>query len=144
MFIGGLSLAVLVVLPAILAQSKNSSPTKEFMRQKLEHTQRVLEGIALEDFELIANHTRKLSAMSQAASWRAFDNPEYARHSETFRRNVDALNQAAVDRNLDGATLAYVKVTMSCVECHKFVRGKKAAAQESTRPPSHSSSRHCY
>lgn len=129
MFIGVLGLAVLVVLPGIfLAQPKSPSPTKEFMRQKLEHAQRVLEGIALEDFELIAKHARKLSAMSQEANWRAFDNPEYARHSETFRRDVDALNKAAAARNLDGAMLAYVRMTMSCVECHKFVRGKKVAA----------------
>jgi hypothetical protein len=32
-------------------QPKTSSPTKEFMRQKLEHAQRVLEGITTEQFE---------------------------------------------------------------------------------------------
>ncbi len=129
-----IGLALVIAVGSLLAQSKSLSPTKQFMRQKLEHTQRVLEGISLEDFELIAAHARKLSAMSQEASWRAFENPEYIRCSDNFRRDVDALNKAAAGRNLDGATLAYVKMTMSCVECHKFVRGKKVAELKSTAP----------
>ena len=38
--------------------------------------------------------------------------------------DVDALTKSARDRNLDAATLAYVRVTKGCVDCHKFVRGK--------------------
>jgi hypothetical protein len=133
-FISVICVAVLFALGSLLAQPKSLSPTRQFMRQKLEHTQRVLEGISLEDFELVAKHARKLSAMSQEASWRAFDNPEYVRFSDSFRRDVNALNKAAADHNLDAATLAYVKMTMGCVECHKFVRGKKVAKLKVTTP----------
>ena len=41
-----------------------------------------------------------------------------------FRRQANALTKAAQEKNLDAATLAYVRLTMSCVDCHKFVRGK--------------------
>jgi hypothetical protein len=126
-FLNIVAVGLLFVLVNALAQPRKSSPTKAFMRQKLEHSQRVLEGITLEDFDLVSKNAKKLSAMSQEVSWRAFENPEYIRYSDAFRRNVDELTRAAAERNLDGATLAYVKVTMSCVECHKFVRGKKAA-----------------
>lgn len=118
------------------AQPKKLAPTKEFMREKLGHSQSVLEGLALEDFELVANHARRLGAMSKEMGWRAFDNPDYAQHSDNFRRSVDALAKAATDRNLDGATLAYFKVTMCCIECHKFVRGKKVAAWKHPPPTS--------
>ncbi len=57
-----------------------------------------------------------------------FENPDYADHSATFRKNVDALIRAARNKNLDGATLAYVRITMNCVDCHKFVRGKLVAS----------------
>jgi hypothetical protein len=107
------------------------------MRQKLQHSQRVLEGITLEDFELVAKEARKLSALSQDASWRAFNNPEYVQHTATFRRHVDALARAAANRNVEGATLAYFNVTMSCVECHKFIRGQKAARLETITPLAH-------
>jgi hypothetical protein len=35
-----------------------------------------------------------------------------------------ALVRAAEDKNLDGATLAYTQLAISCVQCHKIVRGK--------------------
>jgi len=116
-----------VAITGLIGEPQKSSPNREFMRQKLEHAQRVLEGITLEDFELVTKNARKLSALSQEAAWRAFDSPEYIEHSARFRRNTEALARAAANRNLDGATLAHFNVTMSCVECHKFVRGKSAA-----------------
>ncbi|MBI3415814.1 MAG: hypothetical protein HY043_10950 [Verrucomicrobia bacterium] len=133
-FIAGAVLVSLLLWVGASAPPKTSSPTKEFMRAKLGHSQSVLEGLALEDFNLVLNHARRLGAMSREMSWRAFDNPDYAQHSENFRRSVDALTKAATDHNLDGATLAYFKVTLSCVECHKYVRGKKVADLNPPRP----------
>jgi hypothetical protein len=109
------------------AQDRKSRATKEFMRDKLENSQKILEGLALEDFNLISAKARKLSAMSQEASWQVFDNPDYVQYSAEFRKAVDGLARASERKNIDAATLAYVKVTMSCVECHKFVRGKLVA-----------------
>jgi hypothetical protein len=111
-----------------LAQSsKKSRATKEFMRDKLELAQGILEGLSVENYDLIVSRSQKLSAMSQQADWKVFENPDYEQQSIAFRRNVDALTKAAKNKNLDGATLAYVRVTMSCVECHKYVRGRLVA-----------------
>ena len=110
-----------------LAQGRKSRATKEFMRDKLELAQGILEGLSIENYDLIISRSQKLSAMSQEADWKAFENPDYEQQSLAFRRNVDALTKAARNKNLDGATLAYVRVTMSCVECHKYVRGRLVA-----------------
>lgn len=110
------------------AQVERRRLTKEFMRDKLELAQRVLEGLALEDYSLIAAKGAKLNAMSAESAWRAFENPDYDVQSATFRRHVRSLIKAAEDENLDAATLAYVGMTMSCVECHRLVRGKLVAA----------------
>jgi cytochrome c556 len=116
-----------VGLTALFAQSKRQQATKEFMRDKLELSQKVLEGLATEDYDLIIARATKLSAMTQEVDWRAFENPDYDQHSATFRRHADALVRSAKNKNLDGATLAYVRLTMSCVDCHKFVRGRIVA-----------------
>lgn len=110
------------------AQPKIPMSTKEFMREKLEHAQKVLEAIALEDFDTALARARKLSAMTQDVKWQAFQNPDYVQFSDAFRRNADSLAAAARQKNIDGATLGYVRLTMSCVECHKFVRGKLVAS----------------
>lgn len=121
-----------VGLTALFAQSKRQQATKEFMRDKLELSQKVLEGLTTEDYDLIIAKATKLSAMTQEADWRAFENPDYDQHSATFRRHADALVRSAKSKNLDGATLAYVRLTMSCVDCHKFVRGRIVARAGST------------
>ena len=115
-------------LSVALAQSKRNRAAKEFMRDKLELSQGVLEGLATEDYDLIIARGTRLSAMSKEADWRVFENPDYDQQSIVFRRHVDSLVRAAKEKNLDAATLAYVRMTMSCVDCHKLVRGKLVAA----------------
>jgi cytochrome c556 len=131
-----LSLVFGASLTMSLAQPKRSRATREFMREKLALSQKLLEGLAIEDFDLLSTRAMKLSAMTQLETWRAIETPDYDLQSLQFRRHVDALAKAAKDRNLDAATLAYVRVTMSCVECHKFIRGKDSASLhiEATQP----------
>ena len=121
---------VVVGLGGAFAQSKRNRAAKEFMREKLELSQRVLEGLATEDYDLIIAKGTRLSAMSQEADWRVFENPDYEQQSAIFRQHVNSLVKAAKGKNLDSATLAYVRVTMSCVDCHKLVRGKLVAAAD--------------
>lgn len=116
-----------LALTVAVGQTKRNRAAKELMREKLELSQKILEGLALEDFDTIATRGRRLSAMTKEADWRLFENPEYDQQSVMFRRQVDALTKAAKDKNLDAATLAYVRMTMNCVDCHKLVRGKLVA-----------------
>lgn len=93
-----------------------------FMRAKLAHSQNVLEGLAVEDFDLIDRGANDLALASQASSWQVLQTADYARHSDEFRRSCNALRAAAKARNLDGAALAWMEVTMKCIQCHKYVR----------------------
>lgn len=95
-----------------------------FMRAKLAHAQDVLEGLSLGDFAAIRRGAQELALASQAASWQVLQTVEYARQSAEFRRSCESLKNAAREENLDGATLAWMEVTMKCVQCHKYVRGE--------------------
>ena len=97
------------------------------MRVKLRHAQQVLEGLTLEDYDLISENADKMSLLSSATQWQVIQSPEYVRRSGEFRRATDALAAAAKNKNLDGATLAYVRMTMRCVDCHKYVRSVRQA-----------------
>jgi hypothetical protein len=97
----------------------------EFMRAKLRHSQDVLEGLTLEDFDKIARGAQELALASQASSWQVLQTEDYARQSAEFRRSCDSLRSAAKAGNLDGAALAWMEVTMKCVQCHKYVRGQQ-------------------
>ena len=47
---------------------------------------------------------------------------DYVALTTEFQRYADDLARNAKEHNIDGATLAYVKLTMNCVQCHKYVR----------------------
>ena len=108
------------------AEKEKPTPKKiamqTFMRKKLEASQSVLEGLAVEDFDMIALGAKQLKTTSAAAEFMVVNDPMYAQEADEFRRIVGKLERAAKERRLDGATLAYVDMTMSCVECHKYVR----------------------
>ena len=44
------------------------------------------------------------------------------------RRIADDLVKKATEKNLDGAALAYVEMTLTCVKCHKHVREARKGA----------------
>ena len=96
-----------------------------FMRTKLAHSQKVLEGLATEDFQTIASNSNQLKLISLDANWQVLQTEEYIRQSKEFRRAADRLTEAADKKNLDGAVLAYFQLTQSCVSCHKYVRDQR-------------------
>jgi hypothetical protein len=102
--------------------SLKKTAMKAFMRKKLASSQEILEGLAMEDFELIEKGARQLKAMSVAAEFMVLKDPLYAEYADDFRRTVNKMEKAAKEKRIDGATLGYLDTTMNCVECHKYVR----------------------
>jgi hypothetical protein len=101
--------------------------TREVMRAKLHYAQGVLEGLATENFSLIKTNAQRLSALSQSADWRLRQTVEYQKFTTDFNRQAMALEKLAGENNLDGATVAYFQLTVSCVQCHKYLRGAREA-----------------
>jgi hypothetical protein len=93
-----------------------------FMQGKLTASQQVLEGLVIEDFDKITKGSIELQKIAEADQWRVSNDAIYRQHSAEYRRIGKRLQTAAEDKNLDGAALAWMEMTMSCIECHRFVR----------------------
>jgi hypothetical protein len=124
-----LAVHCMIVTMAVVTPARSQAPNqvRTFMRQKLDRTQQVLEGVVVENFDSIAKNAQALSLLSQEATWQVLQTPDYLQHSIEFRRAADALTAAAKRRNIDAAALAYVDMTMRCIQCHKYVRGVRMA-----------------
>ena len=118
-------IGVLTAVAMVQGKAPQPNQVAPLMKAKLEHAQRVLEGITLGDTELVAKHSQALSLIAQEASWRVLQTPDYLRHSADFRHAADAMTNAARQKNLDAAALGYLQLTMTCVNCHKHVRDAK-------------------
>jgi hypothetical protein len=123
-------LLLTVVFPSVTGygdEQKNEPPkrVRDLMRKKLENSQKVLEGIAVNDFKLIAKHAEELIDLSKEAEWKVLKTPQYEIHSNEFRRSAETLIKNAKDKNLDAAALTYMEMTLTCVRCHKYVREER-------------------
>ncbi len=102
----------------------------KFMRAKLEHAEKLLEGLTTEDYELLVKESQALVLLSEAAEWQVLQTSDYAEQSAEFRRAADGLKKAGRDKNLDAAALRFVDVTLKCVHCHKYVRSVRLAKSD--------------
>ena len=102
--------------------AKAGKPLSKFMRQKLDASNEVLEGLATEDFALIEKGAASMKRLSSAEQWQVSNDALYRQHSNQFRRVMEKLEKTAKEKQLDAAALSWVEGTMSCLECHKWVR----------------------
>lgn len=129
-----LALLVLAGLAAFSGHSgepgKDKDKVEDLMKKKLVHSQKILEGLALNDFKAIADNADELIAISKEAEWKVLKTPQYELYSNDFRRTADTLAKYGRDKNIDGAALAYVELTLTCVKCHKHVREVRWARKD--------------
>jgi hypothetical protein len=118
-----------VVIQAVWADDKATAKSpkqelSEFMHMKLEASNKILEGLVTEDTDLIREGAKELSQMSTAEKWQVSKNVMYLQFSKEFQRNAEKLVEAAEEKNIDRAALRWMDTTMSCIECHRFVRNE--------------------
>lgn len=106
---------------ATMAQGKGKQVSK-LMAEKLANSQKLLEGIAMADFNKIERSAEQLIELTKTEEWLMHKAPRYEMHTNEFRRAAETLVRKAKDKNIDGTTLAFFDMTMSCVRCHQHVR----------------------
>jgi hypothetical protein len=118
----GLAVVVIAGTVSLSGRADDSKDVSALMRKKLQHSQLVLEGIAVNDYDKIAKNAEGLIAVGKEAGWKVLKTPEYEVYSNDLRRSAESLIRNAKAKNTDGAALAYVDMTLTCVKCHKHVR----------------------
>ncbi|AMV20148.1 hypothetical protein [Planctomyces sp. SH-PL14] len=100
---------------------------QQFMRKKLDASNRILEGLVTEDSRLVKSGADELAKMCEAETWRISKDVMYRQFSDDFQRVTKLLGESAQAGDLDKAMVRWVDVTMQCVDCHRFVRDKLIA-----------------
>lgn len=130
-----LALALLFSVPWISAAQRPRDLSK-LMAEKLDSAKALIEGIALADFRKIGTSAERLIQISKTTEWLIHKTPRYELNSNEFRRAAEVIVQKAGEKNLDGVTLAYFDLTMSCVRCHQHVREIRDARAPAVRKDS--------
>ena len=125
----GLIATVAVVYRAEAADEKPKSEVtlSAFMRKKLDASSLILEGLAVEDSELISRGAKTLLEISKAERWQILADADYREYSSDFRSTVKKLSEAAEKGNFDNAALQWFDATKGCIECHRHVRHERTS-----------------
>lgn len=120
-------MSLVVLLGLVLAIPSSSQDKKRdpdpLMVAKLHESQALLAALALGDFDKIKKTADALYKLSSEAQFKkARQTPEYELHANAFQRSAETIANKAKAKNLDGATLAYLDLTLTCVRCHQYTR----------------------
>ena len=119
---------VATVTTAALSRSQ-ALEIEQIMQRKLDHAHAILEALIMEDYETLEDSAIALQKLSEEAGWFVLQTPEYAQRSAGFRYAVMEIEASAKARNLEGAALGYVDMTLKCVQCHELLRGSQMAGE---------------
>lgn len=120
--------AAAVAIAATAALSGSQEPDiEQIMQRKLDHAHAILEALIVEDYETLEDSAVDLLKLSEEAGWFVLQTPEYTQRSSAFRHAVLEIEASAKAKNLEGAALGYVDMTLKCVQCHQLLRGTRMA-----------------
>jgi len=103
-------------------KEEESKDPSVWMRMKLEYSQKILEGVTKGDFALIEDNATKMRGLNRFERFVRGRWEGYAEQLQTFQQANDELIKQARKNNVEGATLAFTQMTISCVTCHKKLR----------------------
>ena len=121
------ALVDVTVSHAPAAAAVQPSPLPQVMRLKLDAAQAVLRALVIEDFPALERSANQLGTLTKSPEWGMLKTPEYARLSAEFLRETANLAASARAGDLNAAALDYAALTFKCVQCHRHVKGTRAA-----------------
>lgn len=105
-----------------LASETSTKPLDFWMQKKLDYSSAILRGLSMGDFELIETNAKQMRLLNKVEGFVRGRNAEYRTQVHTFERVTDEVVRQAKNENIDGVTLAYHQLTVSCVRCHQSLR----------------------
>ena len=131
----GRFITALLVLPMLLPatgviaeeppQTKDAKQQEPsyWMRKKIELSTEIMVGLAQSELDAVATHGQTMKNLTKIERWaRRTDTKEYRKQLTYFTRANAELIRHAQEDDLDGAAVAFSKMTLSCVNCHKQLR----------------------
>ena len=120
-------LTLLLLATSVSPGYAQTPGTGRVMREKLGHSQKILEAILTSNFTLLERESAALGKATDSPAWGALKGPEYLRQSDAFLKALRELSAAASHRDLDGAVDRYVALTRSCFACHRYMKDRRVA-----------------
>ena len=115
-----------LVLTGSLANAQTAR-TGRVMREKLQHSQRILQAVTTSDWALLQRETQALTAITKTPTWTELMTSELRPYAGGFQKALEELSKAADRHDYDAAGANYSALTTACFACHKHVMNSRIA-----------------
>jgi len=106
---------------------KQDEVKKSLVAKKLEAAHKLLDAVAMTDYSMVERHAQSLIQNSKDLVWQKIRSERYEEMGKDYRRDLDSLIKAARAKNNEAMSLAYVKVSLACFNCHSEMRESRIA-----------------
>lgn len=100
---------------------------EKFMARKLAAAQRALDGVSRGDFELIRKSCAEMSDLSRHEVWERMASARFVQDTADFVTATEFLDRMAEAEDSEGVSLGFMRLTMTCANCHAHVRSSSIA-----------------
>lgn len=108
-----------------------SPPFNLWMDVKLKKSQDIFAALTKADFARILDDTKQLKTLNELEGFVRKNVPDYRTYLKSFQFAVEEIDRQAKKQNIEGVTLGFQQLTMSCVNCHNHLRANPVdTAQE--------------
>ena len=114
-----------------IAAPPSKAAMDELMKQKLAAAQGALEAVSKDDFDQLHQVATQMIALSHKEIWEQMASPRFVQDTADFLAAVEYLDRMADARDSDGANLGFVRLTMTCANCHRHMRTPSVAGLNS-------------
>lgn len=105
-----------------IAAPPDKKTMEKFMTRKLAAAQRALEGVARDDHALIQKATAEMIELSRQAAWEQMASYRFVQDTTDFVAAAEFLSRMADAKDVEGTSLGFMRLTMTCTNCHNHVR----------------------
>ena len=77
------------------------------------------------DYEKIAESGKMLGELARAAAMQTNPTDQYRQMNKNFQEQARDLERHAREKNLDAASMDHMRVTLTCVQCHNYIRDRR-------------------
>ncbi len=102
-------------------EQAKSDIRKQFMRGKLVSNQKIVEGLSLRDYALVAAGAKDVTSIVKGQHWFVVDTPEYQEYSRDMETAAQKLQEAADREDIEASALRYFDLTLKCIDCHQYM-----------------------
>ncbi len=110
-----------------IAAPADDEAMQKFMAKKLAAAQKTLEAVAKDDFDQIRKSTSEMIELSRHEAWERMASPRFVQDTVDFVSAAEFLSRMAEAKDAEGASLGFVRLTMTCTNCHQHMRTSSVA-----------------